>query len=336
MKILRTIVSVFAVLLLLFGCNASNEANKNKDSLSTDSIEEIEEVDDGYIKVGYLPTLDALPLLVAQNEGYFDSLNVKVKLIRYEAGLDQDTAFAKKRINGMVTDLCRAIILNSKNSSVKVISKTDGVWYLVTARKQRLRKVQDMEERMIAIAREEASDYLLDRILEKGQVDLDIVNRPQINNLPLRQHMISSEEIDAGIIPEPWATKAVVNGDRLIANNKELNLQPGCIVFNQRTIVEKEAEIKIIAKAYNLAIQQINEQPTKYNKLMQESYGIDELVTDTLTLPHYKKLEQPKQADIDDAIKWLKNKYPEQDWLQTRILKNEYNGKQLIDTRFIK
>lgn len=295
----------------------ADRAQQIADSLRNDSLT---------LKVGYLPTLDCLPLLVAQKEGLLDSLEVKVRLIRYEAGMDLDTAFQRKRIHGMLTDLCRAIQYNQKDEEIKVISKTDGIYYLVTARKQRLRKVKDLKERMIAIARNEVSDFLLDKLLTDAKMEPDEVNRPQINAIPLRQEMITNEEIDAGIIPDPYATRAMTEGDRLITDSKKLDSQLGCIVFPLRTIIDREKDLTRLTVAYNLAAEQINQSGKRYASLLQKEFGINDEVTDTLTLPHFDAVNRPRQKDVDEAAEWLK---------QRRLIPDKYKTNRIIDIRFI-
>lgn len=310
---------LLGVFTLCMACQTQpvDRAQQIADSLRNDSLT---------LKIGYLPTIDCLPLLVAQEDGLLDSLNVKIRLVRYEAGMDLDTAFQRNRINGMLTDLCRAIQYNQKDEEIKVISKTDGIYYLVTARKQRLRKVKDLKERMVAIARNEVSDFLLDKLLTSEKMGTDEVNRPQINAIPLRQDMITNEEIDAGIIPEPYATRALVSGDRLITDSKKLNSQLGCIVFPLKTIVDREKDLIHLTVAYNLAAERINQSGKKYASLLQKEFGVNVEVTDTLILPHFDAVNRPLQKDVDEAAEWLK---------QRKLITDKYKTNRIIDIRFI-
>lgn len=314
--------------LCLTGCNSTTHKNAvipTDDSTAFDSLA---------LQIGYLPTLDALPLLVADADGLFDSLKADVQLVPFTSNMDIDTAFLNKRIHGALTDVCRAILLNSHNNEIRIVGKTDGVSYLITQQKLRLRKVNDLSERMIAIARNEASDWMLDVLLKESQMEPSDVNRPQINDIQLRQEMVEKEMIDAAILPEPQATVAMVNGDRQMWNSQDL--PTGCIIFPHKVLVNRETELRKIVQAYNIAINRINNAPKdKYAMLMQKKFNIDKVITDTLVLPQYSKLTTPNNKVINDAIDWLKNRYDEADWLGFRVLKNEYRPTQLIDTRLI-
>lgn len=329
---MKTAVYLFYTLLLgclcFTGCQSSSHKNvviPTDDSTAFDSAA---------IQIGYLPTLDALPLLVANEDGLFDSLKADVQLVPFTSYMDIDTAFLNRRIHGAFTDVCRAILLNSHNNEIRIVGKTDGVSYLITQQKLRIRKVNDLSERMIAIARNEASDWMLDILLGEAKMETSDVNRPQINDIQLRQEMVEKEMIDAAILPEPYATLAKMNGDRSMWDSK--SRQTGCLIFTHKVLVDRETELLKIAKAYNIAVQRINNAPKdKYAKLMQQKYNISQAVTDTLELPQYSKLSAPADKVIEEAVNWLKNRYEEADWLGFRILKQDYRPTLLVDTRLI-
>lgn len=316
------------VSLCFTGCKSST--HKNAVILMDDSVA----FDSSAIQIGYLPTLDALPLLVAYEDGLLDSLKVDVQLVQFTSNMDIDTAFLNRRIHGALTDVCRAILLNSKNNEIRIVGKTDGVSYLVSQQKLRIRKVNDLNERMIAIARNEASDWMLDILLGESKMEPSDVNRPQINNIQLRQEMVQKEMIDAAILPEPYATMAMVNGDRQMWDNK--NRQTGCIIFTHKVLVDRETELRKIAQAYDIAAKRINNSSKdRYARLMQKMFSIDKQVTDSLELPQFSTLEAPENKIIEEAVNWLKNRYDEADWLGFRILKTDYKPTHLIDTRLI-
>lgn len=322
-------ISFFLAGCFLTACHSSAKTEPAQDVPDTVVF------DSAAIRIGYLPTLDALPFLIAENEGLFDSLKVDIVLVPYTSNMDIDTAFVNQRIHGALTDVCRAILHNAKNQEIKIAGKTEGVSLLISQQKLRLRKVTDLPERMIAIARNEASDWQLDRILAASNMDPSEVNRPQINNVQLRQEMVEKEMIDAAIIPEPYATQAIVQGDRLVEVNEE-PIKTGCIMFAQKTLVSRETELRHLATAYNIAAERINAAPKgKYDAFLQKTYGISAEVTDTLELPHYDLLSRPDEKTIEEASNWLKNRYDEADWLGFRILKKDYKPNRLIDIRLI-
>ncbi len=56
-----------------------------------------------------MPTLDCLPVYLAYEDSIFLKQGVTVHLYRYNAQMDCDTAIARKRVEGTVTDLVRKL-----------------------------------------------------------------------------------------------------------------------------------------------------------------------------------------------------------------------------------
>lgn len=253
------------------------------------------------LKIGYLPTLESLPLLAAQEMGWLDSLGTPVKLIPFEAAIDLDTALQNKRVQLITTDLCRAILMNQKDDSIKVVGKTQSAYYLITAQKQRLRKPKDLQERMVAIARNEQSDCMLDLLLEQQEMNVDFVNRPQINSLALRREMILNQEIDATFLPEPYASQCMVNGDRNIANSKEIGVSFSCLATHLQWMAQFKEALQGVTRCYDKAVAWLNENPVN----LQDYYAIGKQVADTIQIDTYQPLSMPQQRDIEKAKQWL-------------------------------
>ena len=294
---MKKIIPFIIVLLftLTTGCHRQQvDAEQHRqDSLRLDSQ---------MLKIGYLPTLESLPLLIAQQQHYLDSS--KIKLIRFEAGMDLDTALLNNRVQCITSDLCRTMLMNSKDSTIKSIGNTQNIYKLITAQKQRIRKPKDLAERMIAIARNEISDYLLDAMLKHEQLDPALVNRPQINALSLRRQMLLFEELDAALLPEPFATECLVNGDRCLMTNIDIDSFISCLTINKQASENYAEQVKMTVQAYNEAVDYLqNNKPD-----LLSFYELSKEVADTLEVPHYDKLSLPREKDIENVTQWLQER----------------------------
>lgn len=311
MKRIIPFLILTAAVIIACGPKEVDAEQRLKDSLYQDSLT---------LKIGYLPTLDALPLLVAEHEGYFDT--ARVKLISYNAALDLDTAILNNRVQLSMSDLCRAILLKQKDKDIVVIGRTQNSYQLITAQKQRIRKFSDMNERTVGIARHEVSDYLLDKMLKSADMSPDVVSRPQINSLPLRKQMIDYEELDAVLLPEPYATALLLAGNRLLKSSEDMDEQLGCLVINQEAQTTFLEQMKVVAKGYNKAVDFLQK-----NKLdLTTYYDISKEVADTLVLPAYTELSLPREKDIENSIKWLQER---------KLLPKKYTSTGLTEERFL-
>ena len=108
---MRKLISIIAALLLLMACGQSYEETKR---LSREQRLEAWRKDSAALKVAVLPTLDCLPLFVAQHYQLFDTLNGGVRLKFYHSQIDCDTAIERGRVEGAISDLVRAMRINNR------------------------------------------------------------------------------------------------------------------------------------------------------------------------------------------------------------------------------
>lgn len=306
-------ILIIAIVGLMIGCQPkeADPEQRIQDSLREDSFT---------LKIGYLPTLESLPLLIAEQEGYFDT--AKVKLLCYNAALDLDTAIQRNRVQLITSDICRTILLNAKDNDIKIIGKTQNPYQLITAKNQRIRKSKDLESRLIAIARHEITDYLLDKMLEHEQMDVDGVNRPQINSLPLRKQMMEYEELDATLLPEPFATACMLNGDRVLLSNNDVDAELSCLVINKQAISDFLDQMNIVAHAYNQAVGFLKENKPDLTAF----YDIPKEVADTISLPEYQILSLPREKDVENCLKWLQGR---------NLVTKKHKTTELLEERFL-
>ena len=78
------------------------------------------------LKVGVLSTLDCLPVFVAKDRHFFDTLGVDVRLRQLPGQIDCDEALQKGSIEGAVTDLVRAQRLKRRGTALRYVASTNA------------------------------------------------------------------------------------------------------------------------------------------------------------------------------------------------------------------
>ena len=188
------------------------------------------------LRIAVLPTMDCLPFYVAKECGLFDSIGVKVNLVTFKAAMDADTAFCNKMVDGNVTDLVKASIWRGAGDSIKLVLANDLQLYLITAKQARIRSVESVKEKIIALTRNSSADFVADRILESVKLGSEELNKPQINNIALRAQMTDQNQYDGAILPEPYASVSMQNGGYLVTSSAKLkNVNPMlALVFHEQ------------------------------------------------------------------------------------------------------
>ena len=278
--------------------------------------------DSASLKVALVPISATLPFYVAQQLGIYDSLKADIKLIRYGAAIDADTAFANATVDGMSTDVVRAILLNNKRELYFVMA-LENKYTLITPHDLRLKNVK---ERLIAMTRHSAVDYIVDKSLATAKYGPEDANKVQINNLVIRLQMLQNTQVDAALLPEPYAQLPLVVGDRAIISSSDLSICTDGMIFSKESINKKEDQIRILIKGYNLAVKYMNSHPyNEWSKYAAKHFGLEQNVVDTLSIKGHEAVKM-QQKDIDAPLEWMKGK---------KLIDKTASAPQLTNDKFV-
>jgi len=322
MKNLLYLISFILLGSWCFSCNKSEEAVS-------------QEEDSTALRIAVLPSYECLPFYYADSLGLFDSLGVSVKLITFDAAMDADTAFVKGDVDGIVSDLVKASIWRGNGDSVKVVMGGDIKMYLITSSNARILKTESVKEKIIGITRFSCVDYFTDKILESVNLTSTDLNKPQINNLVLRGQMVDQNQYDGAVMTEPYASEAVARGARRLNCSSDMNMPLLAFVFPDTTINSRKSDINKVLKAYDMAIDALNNDTTLTNVLSFIPKEHSVYIPDTLFTP-YKlgKAELPKKELLQAVQKWTTSKK----WVGEKkaIQQREVSFSELIDSTLIK
>ena len=279
------------------------------------------------ITLGVMPSMDYIPFAVAQKQGIYDSLGLKVNFIKYLSSNDRDDAFKAHKLDGTITDLTRAITLQANGFGLKIIMKNDGILYLMTGKESGIKELTDLRRMNIGVSENTVTDFSTDMVLQLANILTVNVNKPNIVKMPVRLEMLQNGQIDASFFPDPYAAIAKSNGYKSLISTKDLGISATETVFSENAIKNKKEEIKALVIGYNLGVNFIKTHPQKaWNKILTEDTDMPESLIRQITLPDYKQAELPKAKDIKASIDWLKIK---------QLIPESYNGENLIDTAFV-
>lgn len=295
-----TVGTVLAILLscLVVGCENSVVTQRRLSRLERMKRDSI---DSASFRVGVMPTLDCLPVFVAQERRLFDTLGVTVHLRGYAAQMDCDTALERGRVIGTVTDLFRAAKIQKRGTQLTYPISTGSYWQLITNRKARISDLKQLSDKMIAMTRYSVTDYLADLAVDSAKPKSDVY-RVQINDVNIRLKMLLNNEMDAVLLTEPQATKAVLEKNVKLMDSRDKNLYPGVFAFRVKGLKEpnRQKQLDLFVKAYNMAVDSINHFGLQhYSDLIRKYCAVDEQTVKALPKLKYSKAKSPRQHDLD-------------------------------------
>ena len=280
-------------------------------SESKQVVSEVIPDDSAQLRLAVMPTLDCLPIYVAEEWGFFDREGIDVSLFPYQAQMDCDTAIERGRVNAMVTDLVRTEVLRKRGFDLHEVTSTELSWQLLTGKQTRIKQLKQLDDKMMAMTRFSATHLLSDMLVDSVKLQPERVFRIQVNDLRVRQSMLEANIMDALLMPEPWATAARNHQATLLFDTHEKDMRLGVIVFNNRAATTKQ--LNAFRKAYNTACDTINDEGLKsFKALICKRCGISEQTFDSLPDMKFAHAELPRPSDKAHVEKWLEG----QDYLK--------------------
>ena len=302
------------VALLIVGCGQSyDETKRLKQEKRTRELRE----DSAALKVAVMPTLDCLPLFVAEEREMFDTI-VDIRLKCYTAQMDCDTALQRGRVEMAVSDLVRAERMKgvrrqesgvSRNLTIGYVTSTNAYWLLIGNRNQRITNLSHLDDRMLAMTRYSVTDLLGDLAVDSAKLKTERVFRIQVNDVNVRLDMLENNEMDALLMTQPQVTQALLLKHHVLLDTRQLDMQMGVIVEDSVVMSHpnRQRQREVLIKGYNMACDSLNHFGLKhYSDIIRKYYKLSEQalrqLPDTLT---YEHVQAPREQDVAKAKQWL-------------------------------
>ena len=286
--------------LIFFSCGQSYEETKR---ISKAQRLKLIREDSAALKVAVLPTLDCLPLFLAEDHEMFDTA-VDIRLKLFTAQMDVDTAIMNNRVELGVTDLVRAERMIKKATPIEYLTATNAYWQLITNRMARMTELKHLDDKMLAMTRYSVTDLLGDLVVDSVKLKPEHVFRVQINDVNIRLKMLENNEMDALLMTEPQAAQA-----RLLKH--KLDMQMGAIVVRNKGMDDKnrKRQLDVLIKGYNEACDSIDKYGVaSYSDLIVKYCKVRPATVESLKDIRFNKIAKPRQKDIERAQKWLSKK----------------------------
>lgn len=302
---MRKIVFLISAVLLMTACGSGDNTSESFSDGETDVL-----ADSVSLKVAVMPTIDCLPLFVAAENGMFERQGLSVSLYPYDAQMDCDTAFLNGRVDVMATDLVRCERMKSQGVDVHYITASELHWQLVASRMTRVRRLSQLEDKMIAMTRFSATAMLADMLVDSSTVTNEHVFRIQVNDVNVRLRMLESEVMDAMLLPEPQATVARQKEAVVLYDTRWNDVCMGVLVARSEAMADtlRQHRIETLMRVYDEACDTINSWGLQtFHPLISRQCKVRAEMLDSIADIHFNHSHQPRQVDIDRANAWLKN-----------------------------
>ena len=295
---------------------------------SKESIKVVKEYPDSTaLKLAVLPTIECLPFYVASEYGIADSLGLKLKLFTFDSAMDADTAFINHRVDGVASEMMKLSIYQSRGDSVTAIMGGECSLSLISSKQSRITTIKDLKDKIVATTRHSIVDYFIDKIIALGSKDSLTINTPQINSFHVRKDMILQNQVDGGILPEPYSSICISKGCKQISKLSEIKDCSGmfALIINDSVKSCRESDIKKLIEVYNISVDFINNHMSKEKHNFLSLLSFPDGISDSIfVFPHFNHAVSPSTKSFTECSQWAQNKGFIKRIMKSDILTSEF------------
>ena len=303
---MKRILCLLAVALWLAGCSQSRE---EKQRIVHKQRMQLLREDSAALKIAVMPTLDCLPMFVAKERQFFSQNGADVRLKMFTAQMDCDTAVMMGRVEGTVTDLVRAERMRRLGIPLGYETSTNAYWQLYSNRLARIKKLPQLDDKMLAMTRYSVTDLMADFVVDSAKLDAERLFKIQVNDVHIRLKMLMVNEIDAVLITEPQATQARLARHTLLLDSRKVPMQMGAIAFHEKAMKDttRQRQLEVFKKSYNQACDSLSRYGLgAYRDIIEKYCQMPLNQVDSLPKGlKFHHIAKPSEADIERAKKWL-------------------------------
>jgi len=272
-----------------------------------------------------MSSLEYLPVAVAIGSGYFAEEGVEVKLQKFFSANDRDAALQSGKLDGCILDYTGAALQRAGGVGISLTSQCNGSFELIAGKD--VLPTDDFEGKRIAVSHNTVIDFCTDMLLESMNIDASKVQRVEINKIPLRLEMLNNAKVEFSVLPQPFAAIACSEGNQVAIRIESLGYNVTGIVFTHKAIEERKEAIKAFYRAYNRAIDYLNDKPIDdFANILIGEVGFTEKSLSYVHLPVFIRAQSPKTTDLEAVAKWLKKR---------NLLPVDYNIDSIVNSEFV-
>lgn len=278
------------------------------------------------LNFGTIPVLQALPLFVAEEKGYFKETGVSVHLQRFNSAMEKDVALSSGQIAGYFGDIMTPMVLNANNVPVKMVAtifstpKEQRMFAILASPKHAGKTLPELAQEGISVSSNTILEYLTAKLLASKGIPAK-VKLMEIKNIPLRLQMLLSGQVPAAVLPEPLATLAEQKGARSLIDDAGAGISSTVLTFDERFLKNNAGTYAAFIRAVNKASAYINAHHDEVRTIMNRECRIPEPLQASFPIPFFHKLTAPDHAQVMDVYRWLREK---------KIIKKEMTYKQIV------
>ncbi|MBT2732353.1 ABC transporter substrate-binding protein [Carnobacterium sp. ISL-102] len=318
-RLLIAIILVGAAAIALAACSTDAKTVQSNEASSSDTVNEP-------LRFGTLPAESAIPIILAEENGYFEDENVAVDITPFSSPNDRNAAAQSGELDGMIADVMTALSFREGGIDLTITSDINEEFKLLSSPDSGIIEIKQLDGKNVSLIPKLLLEYIMDEIAAKNEIGYEVVSIPSI---PARYEALLENQIDSVIFTEPQATALKINGAHVLASSSDYGIKGGTILFSDESVAERSTDIAAFYRAYDKAVDYINTtDPVEYSTSLNE-YNFPKEMGDYLSNKEegYTKAKAVTKEQYASIEEWTKEK---------EMISKDYAYEELTDFSMLK
>jgi NitT/TauT family transport system substrate-binding protein len=269
------------------------------------------------IRIGTLPTEDALPLWAAESEGLFTDAGLEVEIITFQAAAERDAAFTAGEIDAFMGDIIAAAQLEAGGTGVTIATvmlgatPAEGRFGIVASPDSAYQDLTALAGVPVGTSSGTIQEYVLDGLMLAAGVEAADIVKEEVKKVPVRFELLMNDQLAAAALPEPFLTLAEEGGAKLLAEDTTgENLSQTVLVFGDSYLAAEggiEAMTELLA-VWDAGAALVNEDPESWRDTLVEQARLPEPIKDIYEIQTYPSNARPTVEQVEAVLDWMTEK----------------------------
>lgn len=308
------IVSMLISSLVLSACSKAPTQNNSQEP----SGEEF--------TIGILPAESAIPIILAEEKGFFEEEGIDVSIKSFSSPNDRNVAVQAKELDATIADVMTEASFKQNGINMVITSDISEDFKILSSPDSGITDMKGLGGKKISLVKNFILEYIMDEFASENGFTYEVVEIPSFSG---RSEALMANQIDGVVFTEPQASMLVKQGAHLLGSSKEAGIKGGTLQFTEDMVNNKPADIKAFYRAYNKAVDYMNEtDASEYSNILAD-YQFPEAIGTYLSTvtEEYMHAGIIEKDQFDSIINWS---------VEKGQLKNSYEYDELTNFSFIK
>lgn len=293
--------------LALVSLAACQSSKKDTASSTTSSSTTAEKVTGETINFGVLPAESAIPIIIAEEKGFFKEEGTEVAIQPFSSPDDRNVALQSKALDGTISDVMTEATFKKNGLDLTITSGIMEDFKVLAAPSAGVTEMSQLAGKKVTLVPNFILEYIMDVFAEKDNFTYEIVNIPSFS---ARSEALMSGEVDAAVYTEPQASMLAQQGAVVLGDSKEAGIKGGAIQFTDSLLKERPQDVAAFYRGYNKAIDFMNENKASTYADLLTKYQFPDAMSTYLDSRSdaYPYAEAVSEDQFTKIIQWAKDK----------------------------